>query len=346
MDLPTPSFIVDAIRDRLEHPILGYTSPPSELVDAFVEWSARNFDWVVDPDWVVPISAVVPGLHLSVRSVGSEGDNCLIPVPVYPPFLEVPAQSHRQGVYSHLVLDGNKWVMDFGDIYSKTKTASSLMFCNPQNPTGRVYSEDELRNLGMICLENETLLISDEIHWGLVLEPSHVHIPIASLSEEIANNSITLVSHTKSYNVAGLLTAIAVIPNPAIRRRFETLVERTMPSGSPLAYAAGIAAYNDTSKWLPELTAYLRANRDMVLTTINSVATIDSCNIEGTHLCWIDGRSLGVSDVAKHFESHGLGLSDGAEFGTPGFVRLNFAAPKKLLRQGLDRLVIAAISST
>ena len=344
MDFATPSFVIDAVRERLEHPILGYTSAPQDLEDAFVAWIARHFNWAVDPEWVVPITAVVPGLNLSVRSVGTEGDQCLIPVPVYPPFLEVPVQSHKKSVVSHLVLEDDKWVMDFDDITRKAKNSSSLLFCNPQNPTGRVYTETELRKLGSICAETETLLISDEIHWGLVLEPSCEHIPIASLSAEIANNTITLVSHTKTYNVAGLLSAIAVIPNPVLRQRFEVLVRRTMPSGSPLAYAAGIAAYNDTSSWLQELAAYLRINRDLVLRTIDTLATIDAFRIEGTHLCWIDGRGLGVPDVVAHLERHGLGLSDGAEFGTPGFVRLNFAAPRKLLRQGLDRLVVAAMS--
>ena len=346
MDFATPEFVIDAVRKRLEHPILGYTSVPQDLEDAFVAWMARHFNWTVDPDWVIPITAVVPGLNLSVRSAGTEGDECLIPIPVYPPFLEVPIQSHRQGVYSQLVLEDESWVMDFDDIANKAKNCSSLIFSNPQNPTGRVYTEPELRKLGAICAETETLLISDEIHWGLVLEPSCQHIPVASLSQEIANNSITLISHTKAYNVAGLLSAIAVIPNPTLRRRFEVLVERTMPSGSPLSYAASIAAYNDTSSWLQELNAYLRMNRDLVLGTIDSLAAIEAYRIEGTHLCWIDGRSLGVTDVAAHFERHGLGLSDGAEFGTPGFVRLNFAAPRKLLRQGLDRLVVAAMSST
>lgn len=345
MDFATPDFVIDAVRKRLDHPILGYTSVPQDLEDAFVAWMARNFDWAVDPDWVVPITAVVPGLNLSVRSVGTEGDQCLIPIPVYPPFLEVPIQSHRQGIYSQLVLDDEKWVMDFDDIASKAKSSSSLLFCNPQNPTGRVYSEDELRRLGSICAETETLLISDEIHWGLVLDPSCEHIPVASLSTEIANNSVTLISHTKTYNVAGLLSAIAVIPNPVIRQRFEILVNRTMPSGSPLSYAAAIASYNDTSSWLQELNTYLRTNRDLVLGTIDSLATVEAVHIEGTHLCWIDGRGLGVPDVAAHLERHGLGLSDGSEFGTPGFVRLNFAAPRKLLRQGLDRLVVATMSS-
>lgn len=345
MDFATPGFIADAIRERLEHPILGYTSAPQELEDAFVAWIARHFNWSVDPEWVVPITAVVPGLNLSVRSVGTKGDQCLIPVPVYPPFLEVPVQSHRRGVYSQLVLEDDMWVMDFEDIANKAKNCSSLLLCNPQNPTGRVYTEAELRKLGSICTETETLLISDEIHWGLILEPSCRHIPIASLSQEIADNSITLISHTKTYNVAGLLSAIAVIPNHALRQRFEVLVERTMPSGSPLSYAAGIAAYNDTSSWLQELNAYLRTNRDLVLRTIDSLATVDAFRIEGTHLCWIDGRGLGVPDVAAHLERHGLGLSDGAEFGRPGFVRLNFAAPRKLLRKGLDRLVVATMSS-
>ncbi|MYD79545.1 MAG: putative C-S lyase [Gammaproteobacteria bacterium] len=345
MDFATPYFIIDAVRERLEHPILGYTSAPQDLEDAFVAWIARQFNWAVDPEWVIPITAVVPGLNLSVRSVGSEGDQCLIPVPVYPPFLEVPVQSHRRGVYSSLVLENDMWQMNFEDIANKAKNCSSLLFCNPQNPTGRVFTESELRKLGSICAETETLLISDEIHWGLVLEPACEHIPIASLASEIANNSITLISHTKTYNVAGLLSAIAVIPNPTLRQRFEVLVERTMPSGSPLSYAAGIAAYNDTSSWVQELTAYLRLNRDLVLTTIDSLSTVEAFRIEGTHLCWLDGRGMGVPDVAAHLERHGLGLSDGTEFGTPGFVRMNFAAPRKLLRQGLDRLVVAAMSS-
>lgn len=348
MDFATPQFIRDAVRSRLDHPILGYTSPPQELLDAFVAWNARRFNWCVDPDWVVPISAVVPGLNLSVRSIGTEKDQCLISIPVYPPFLEVPIQSHRQGVYSHLVREDNsdRWVMDFDDLRTKAKNSSTLLFCNPQNPTGRVYSETELRILGDICLESEVVLISDEIHWGLVLDEDEAHIPIASLSPEYANNTITLISHTKTYNVAGLLTAFAVIPNPTIRHRFEVLVGRTMPSGSPLAYAAGVAAYNDTTSWLDELVAYLRVNRDLLLETIDSLPAIEATNIQGTHLCWIDGRSLGVSDVAAHFEKHGLGLSDGAEFGTPGFVRLNFAAPRRLLRQGLDRLVVATVSGS
>ncbi len=337
MDFATPGFIRNALAERLRHPILGYTSAPQELTEAFTAWAARKFGWLIDPDWVVPITAVVPGLNLAVRSIGVNGDGCLIPYPIYPPILEVPEQNRRQALHSLLQKSGKQWIMNLDDIATKARESSTLILCNPQNPTGRVYSRTELLELATLCLEFETTLISDEIHWGLILDQDSSHIPVATLSQEIANNTITLISHTKSYNVAGLLTAMAVVPNNSIRRRIEVLIERTMPSGSPLAYAAAIAAYNDISDWLPELNAYLQTNRDLVKKTMDEMPLTSMEQVEGTHLAWIDVRSLPVQDTASYFEAFGLGLSDGAQFGVPGFVRLNFAVPRKLLEQGLQR---------
>lgn len=337
MDFATPNFILEAISARLQHPILGYTSPPNELFEVFTAWAARNFGWLIDPEWVVPVTAVVPGLHLAVRSIGTIGDGCLIPYPIYPPILEVPEQNNRRALHSRLERHNTSWVMDLGDIAKKARESSTLVLCNPQNPTGRVYSHDELLELATLCLELDTTIISDEIHWGLILDDDCSHVPIASLSQDIADNTITLLSHTKSYNVAGLLTAMAIVPNASLRERMRVLVERTMPSGSPLAYAAAVAAYADTSSWLQELNSYLRTNRDQVKQTIDDLPDVGMADIEGTHLAWIDVRSLPVQNAVAYFEAFGLGLSDGAEFGSPGFVRLNFAAPHKLLYQGLQR---------
>ena len=337
MDYPTPEFVIQAVRDRLEHPVLGYSSPPSELIDSVCGWAAHQFEWIVDPDWIVPITGVVPGLQLAVRAVGQKGDFCLIPFPIYPPFLDVPEQTSRRMLPSLLLCDNNRWTMDFSDIEEKAKAARTLLLCNPQNPTGRVYRRMELLQLAEICLQTDTLVISDEIHWGLVLDHECRHVPFASLSNEIANNTITLVSHTKTYNVAGLLSAIAIIPNAELRAQFEHLVTQNLPSGSPLSYAAAIAAYNHTGSWIEELTRNLRANRDRVREVVEPYTEIKMAHVEGTHLAWIDVRKLNVPDVATFFEEFGLGLSDGAEFGSPGFVRFNFAVPQSLLERGLNR---------
>ena len=337
MDFATPNFIIEAILGRLKHPILGYTSPPPELIEAFVAWTDRMFDWQIEPEWVVPLNAVVPGINVALKSLGADGDYCLVPVPVYPPILEAPEQNQRYALHTSLVRGNDRWTMDFDDIANKARDSVSLVLCNPQNPTGRVYTETELRKLASICLETNTVIISDEIHWGIILDTNCKHIPLASLSQEIANNTITLISHTKSYNIAGLLSAIAVVPNGEIRERMEVLMKRVLPSGSPLAYAAGIAAYRDTGTWLPELTSYLRSNKDLVKTVVSELPRVNMTDVEGTHLAWIDATCLPIQDPAAYFEAFGIGLSDGAEFGAPGFVRLNFAAPKDLLQRGLQR---------
>ncbi len=338
MDFATPQFLIDAINARMEHPILGYTDIPANLRSVVAQFIARRFNWEIDPDWIVPIESVVPGLGLAVRSIGLDGDNCLIPVPVYPPFFDVAELNRHRVAHSQLVRCENRWVMDFDDIAHKARHAKSLLFCNPHNPTGRVYTKAELLQLSEICLETETTIISDEIHWGLVLDPGSTHVPIGSLSSETGLNTITLISHTKTYNIAGMQSAVAIIPDPQLRSRYQQWVLRTMPAGSPLSYAAAIAAYEDTSSWIDELTSYLRGNRDLLQEAIDSLPRLEMLPIEGTHLGWIDARSLPVEDTAAYFEAHGLGFSDGAEFGAPGYVRWNFAAPRDLVRRGLNRL--------
>ena len=344
MDFATPEFILDSIRTRLEHPVIGYTELPEELVAIFIDWAERRYGWRIHPDWLIPLTSLVPGLNAAVRCLGDDGDASVVMTPIYPPFLKTAAINHRVQIRSPLQLHDDRWVMDFDDIETKTRDKSSrtVMLSNPQNPTGRIYKRDELQSLAEICLRSNTVIVSDEIHWGICLEPGSNHIPLATLGDEVDENTITLISHTKSYNIAGLQSAFAVIRNPELRERFDVAKSGWMSSVSPLAYAAAMAAYSDDTTWLAELQTYLRSNRDLLTDSVSKLPNLSMVTVEGTHLGWIDARAIPVRDHAAYFESHGLGFSDGVEFGTPGFVRFNFATPRSVLKRGIRRLETAS----
>lgn len=336
MEFPAPAFVLDAIRERLTHEIIGYTRVPETLNTAFQSWLQRECNWTVPEEWLVWVPGVVPGFNLAARAVSEPDGAILIPTPVYYPFLAVP---HNVGQESQTVAlapdEQGRWAMDFDALQHTVTGASKLMmFCNPQNPTGRVYSKSELTALADFCMEHDLTLCSDEIHCSLVLDEHARHIPIASLSPEIADRTITLYAATKTYNIPGLPCAVAVIPNPDLRHAFERAMADLVPDVGPLAIAASTAAYNDESAYLDELKAYLRSN----LTRLQEVAGPRMAQLEGTYLAWIDMRDTAVSErPGAFFEDHGLGLSDGAAFGGPGYVRFNFACPRAFLEQGLER---------
>ena len=341
MDFPTPEFLLRAIYTRLEHPILGCSSVPDDLVETFIQWTAKNFNWTVNADWLVWMHSVMTGIDIAVRVIGKRGDQCVMPVPTYPPFLFVPKQQDRVPVFSPLVQNQDRWEMDIEHIRRTTTNAATFLFSNPQNPTGRVYNPEELIDVATVCMRNNTLMISDDVHWGLILERDLSYTPLASLAPEIAKQSISLYSHTKTYNIAGASAAVAVIPDPKLRQAFRLQAERIHPTISPLALAGATAAYGDETTWLIELNAYLRQNRNLLHQAINESQVLRTTRVEGTHLMWIDATRLPVSNPQTHFESFGLGLSDGANFHGPGFVRFNFAIPRTLLKQSIERLLDA-----
>ncbi|HEX7037459.1 MAG TPA: PatB family C-S lyase [Pseudomonadales bacterium] len=338
MDFPAPRFILDALRRRIDHEILGYTRTPATLNDAFRGWLVRHYGWSVPESWLVWIPGVVTGFNLAARAAAVPGGSILIPTPVYYPFLEVPQNSGQQGIEVPLVKDGRRWVMDFDALERAVQPSTRiLLFCNPQNPTGRAYRESELRQLAEFCLRHDLVLCSDEIHCQIVLDPDASHTPIATLAPEIAERTITLYAATKAYNIPGLTCAVAVIPNPALRQRFKTAQAGIVPSVGPLELVASEAAFADTGPWLSELLDYLRGNHERLA----EVAGERMTPVEATYLAWLDVRDLGLDNPGAWFESHGLGLSDGAAFGGPGFVRFNFGCPRGLLERGLERLEAA-----
>ena len=343
MDLPTAPFVLDAVRERLDHPILGYTAPPARMVEAFVAWLHRCYGWRVDEEWLVWIPGVVPGFNVAARAVATDALDLVVPAPVYGPILKVPANFGLRGVVSSMALNRGRWEMDMDDLAARMSSATAaILFCNPQNPTGRVYDRDELEAVAELALRNDAALISDEIHCPIVLAQTKRHVPIASLGPEIEARSISLFAPTKAFNFPGLNAAVAVIPDQALRERYELVGTGLISVHAPLAFAALTAAFEDDSGWLDEQNAFLARNRAPSGGRGRRHRRHPDTTVEGTYLAWLDVSALGLPDAAAAFEEHGLGLHAGEEFGGPGFLRFNFGCPRSTLEQAIGRLAKAA----
>jgi cysteine-S-conjugate beta-lyase len=335
MDFAMPDFIREAVQRRLDQDILGYTRIPPPLVEAFLAWLDRHYGWRIPDSWLVWLPGVVTGFNLAARTTAVAGGSIVIPTPVYYPFLDVPAHADQQGILVPLVRDGSRWVMDPDALEAAVRPHSRiLLLANPQNPTGRAYTPAELEVLADFCLRHDLVLCSDEIHCQLLLDERARHVPVASLSPEIAARTISLFAATKTYNIPGLSCAVAVIPDADLRRRFKSAQAGLVPSVGPLEYAASAAAFADTGPWVPALLAYLRDNHQL----LQAVAGDRMTPVEATYLAWIDVRDLALPQPGAFFEQHGIGLSDGATFGAPGYLRFNFGCPRSMLEQGLERL--------
>jgi cystathionine beta-lyase len=212
------------------------------------------------------------------------------------------------------------------------------LLCSPHNPTGRVFTRSELLRLAEICERHRLVICSDEIHCDLVLDPDKVHLPTAALAGEIAERTITLMAPSKTYNIPGLGCAFAVISQPQLRKAFKAAMAGIVPEVNLMGFAGALAAYRHGGAWRSALLAYLAANRDRVLEAIANMPGLSASHIEATYLAWIDAREVGAGDPAAFFEAAGVGLSDGREFGGPGFVRLNFGCPRATLDEALGRM--------
>lgn len=339
MDFRSPPAVIDALRQRVAHGIFGYTLPPVELLGAVVAHLREDFDWRIEPEWIVWLPGVVAGLNGACRAVGSDGDDILASTPVYAPFLAAPRLSGRNTLTIPLIEEGNRWTLDLEGLErSVTPRTRLLLLCNPHNPVGRAYDLHELSLLAGLCERRRLIICSDEIHAGLVLERNRRHIPIASLSPETASRTITLLAPSKTYNIAGLGCGFAVIPSPDLRRRFINATEGIVPYVNVLGYAAALAAYRDSRVWHAELIDYLRGNLAMVEESVEHMPGLSMRHVEATYLAWINCANLDVEKPAAFFEKAGVGLSDGGGFGKEGFVRLNFGCPRSLLRKALERM--------
>lgn len=342
MDFPSPPAVLEALHQRVNHGVFGYGDAPAALWDVTAELLQRAYGWRVDPAWLLWLPGLVSGIHLSCRAVGQPGDEVITTVPIYPPFLTAPALSDRICVTVPLELVDSRWEFDFDRLAAAITPRTRLMLlCNPHNPVGRVFSRSELETLARMCLEHDLVLCSDEIHCQLVLDADRPHIPTASLGTEIAARTITLLAPSKTYNIAGLGCSLAIIPDATLRQRFDRVRSGIVPHVNVLGYTAALAAYRDGEPWLAELIDYLRASRDLLVAEIARLPGLTTTRPEATYLAWIDARRLGIGNPAAFFEEHGVGLSDGREFGAPGFVRFNFGCPRSLVREALARMARA-----
>ncbi len=347
MDFRSPPAVLDALRRRVDHGIFGYPVAPDALVDVVREMLERDYGWRIDPVWIVWLPGLVTGINLCCRAVGTSGDEVLSTTPIYPPFLTAPRFSDRTVTRVPMVCAADRWVMDLERIAAAVTPRTRLMLlCNPHNPAGRIFGRDELTQLARICAEHDLVICSDEIHCELLLDEGKPHIPIATLGPDVAARTITLLAPSKTYNIAGLGCSLAVISDAGLRQRFQNEARGIVPGVNVLGYEAALAAYRDGRAWREALLTTLRAHRDQVVASVAAMPGLEMAVPEATYLAWIDARGLGVASPARFFEQHGVGLSDGVDFGVPGFVRLNFGCPRGLLLEALDRMARATAART
>lgn len=342
MDFLSPPEVIQALRQRVDHGVFGYAQPPGTLNQTIVAHLERTYQWTIQPEWIVWLPGLVTGLNVACRSVGARDDAVLTHVPVYPPFLTAPRFSERSLKTFDMILQQDRWLPDLEQMAQTIDEKTKLfLLCNPHNPTGRILTEEELLAMAELCLKHNVVICSDEIHCDLLLEPGCRHRPMASLQPEIADQTITLMAPSKTYNIPGLGCSFAIISNPALKRRFTQVMKGIVPHVNCLGYTAAQTAYARGDAWLQALLPYLRANRDLVFDTISGLDGLHMSRIEATYLAWIDARACGFNHPQRFFEENGVGLSDGAEFGSPGFVRLNFGCTRDLLKSALERMAKA-----
>ncbi|MCU0869310.1 MAG: PatB family C-S lyase [Burkholderiales bacterium] len=340
MDFRTAPVIVEALRAHVEHGIFGYIEPGAEVARAIVDRLARAWRWSVDPRWLVALPGLVSGLDIACRTAAEPGDEVITAVPVYPPFLSAPEHSGRVCVRVALDRGGDGvWRFDAARLEAAiTPRTRLLLLCNPHNPVGRAWTQPELAALDAVCARHDLIVCSDEIHCGLVLDRHRTHVPYATLSEAAAERSITLMAASKTFNVPALGAAFAIVPDAVLRRRMQQVMAGIVHRPGGLGLVATCAAYRDGEPWRLALVDYLRGNRDLVARRVSAMPGLATTHVEATYLAWIDCRGAGIDDPAAFFEAAGVGLYDGAAFGAPGFVRLNFGCPRSRLTTALDRM--------
>ncbi len=343
MDFVSAPPILDALRARVDHGVFGYARPTAATVEAVTGALAQRYGWKVDPEWIVWLPGLVVGLNVTAQAFAGPGEEVLTLTPVYPPFMSAPRNSGRAPVGVPFTLAGGKWEIDWEALERAVTPRTRLFYlCNPHNPLARVWRRAELERLGEFCVRHNLVLCSDEIHCDLILDPSLPHIPSATLSPALAARSVTLMAPSKTYNVPGLGTSLAIIPDATLRARFNRAAAGIVAEVTCLGFTACEAAYRDCEPWRQQLLAYLRGNRDYLVDALpRALPDLKiEAPVEATYLLWMNVAGLGLPNPVAHFEGLGVGLSDGAPFGArPGtHLRLNFGCPRATLVEAVRRM--------
>ncbi len=344
MDFISPEPVIRALRERVEHGVFGYPIEQPELRPVIVERLKRLYDWEVQPEALILVPGVVTGFNVAIRAVTSPGDGVLVQTPVYFPMLSAPDLAGCTLDEMELTRrkDG-QYEIDY-DLFEAAITERTRIFllCNPHNPVGRVFRRDELERMAEICLRHNMVICSDEIHCDLLFR-GHEHLPVASLAPEIAARTITLMAPSKTFNIAGLKSSLAIIEDEELREKFKAARVGLTSWVNVLGQIATVAAYRDGQPWLDDVLGYLEANRDYLFDYVaRNLPGVTMHKPEGTYLAWLDCRQAGIPGIPQKFflEEARVALNDGATFGRggEGFVRLNFACPRSTLVEALARM--------
>ncbi|MCF7833622.1 MAG: PatB family C-S lyase [Candidatus Marinimicrobia bacterium] len=345
MDISAPNVIRRALRQRVKHPIYGYSIHNECFFKTIISWIKDRFEWEIEKEWITCSPGIVPAINIAVMSMTEKGDEIIIQPPVYPPFFNAVTDHDRSLITNPLKYENGRYTIDFDDLKKKISAKTKMIIlCNPHNPVGRVFSKDELTELGNICIENNIIIVSDEIHADIVYEP-HIHIPIASLSKEFSDITVTCMAPSKTFNIAGFATSEIIIENEEIRNKFRYITQTLhICGGNIIGDAALIAAYDKGKPWLKRTLKFLKENIDFVMDYVKeNIPSIKIIDPESTFLLWLDCRELGMSqkELTDFFvkEAH-LGLNDGAMFGEcgEGFMRMNIGTCRRTLKKALKQL--------
>lgn len=343
MDFAAPPAVLAALHARIDHGVLGYSQPWPSLTEAVLRYLEQNYRWTIREHWLVWLPGLVAGLNVACRAVGGEGDAVFTASPIYPPFLTAPTHSGRHAIHIPLVRNGARWDWDFAgtEALLRDSAARLLLLCHPHNPVGRVWRDEELTRIAELAERYGLVVCSDEIHCDLILDPTLNHHPFATVAPTLAERSITLMAPSKTFNIPGLGCAFAIIPGAKLRHAFKAAMQGIMPHVNTLGLVGCEAALRHGGPWRQALLDYLRGNAQRVGAAVADMPGLRMTPVEATYLAWIDCRERDLERPAEFFEAAGVGLSDGAEFGAPGFVRLNFGCPRKTLDTALARMAQA-----
>ncbi|MBW2090867.1 MAG: pyridoxal phosphate-dependent aminotransferase [Deltaproteobacteria bacterium] len=345
MDFQAPPKVIEALKKQAEHGIFGYTFKTPSYYQPFLDWMEKRHGWKIRPNWLTYSPGVVTALNICVLALTQPGDKVILQPPVYYPFFRVVLNNGRQVVNNPLKLEDGRYVMDFDDLGKKADSRTRIMIISsPHNPVGRSWEKEELVRLGEFCLKNGITLISDEVHSDL-LYPGHKHVPTASISKELALNTITCVAPSKTFNLAGLKTSVIIIPDRKLRRRYNIMLSNIgLGMDNSFGLVALKSAYEYGEDWLEQLLEYLHQNLEFTLRYFEEkIPEIKVIKPEATYLLWLDCRRLGLDNEGlKKFmsEKARVGLDDGPPFGPggEGFQRMNIACPRATLAEGLKRI--------
>ncbi|ESU71859.1 cystathionine beta-lyase [Geobacillus thermopakistaniensis] len=347
MDFPAPKEVQEALRQRVEHGVFGYTVIPDSLKEAVCQWLERRHDWTIDPSWLVFAHGVVPAVAAAIEAFSEPGDRIIVFSPVYRPLFDLVRRHDRTLLFSPLRLEEDNYAIDWDDLERKLPDAKLLILCHPHNPGGKSWTKEELEQLGELCLKHGVFVLSDEIHADLTLPPAK-HTPFASLHPDLAAQSATFRAPTKTFNLAGLQAAEVILPDESRRRAFRRVQQRHgFFTLNAFAIVGAEAAYRHGGPWLDALLDYLRQNIDMTVAYLaEHLPPLRPVRPQATYLVWIDCRGLGLSEAElkrRLLETGKLAVEFGSKFGQEGvgFIRLNIACPRPTLEEGLRRLATA-----